>query len=386
MTARKPAPRPGRSRTRDLHAPAAAPPVPKAQRAPARIVRPAEAPRYPVSPPPASQVPVLIRDALEKRSRAGLPSDATTAWRVVHDRWDQLSGLVVEAWGTLAVVRVRSEAWLDSPYRSAVRDTLLDAGFQTLHYIIDEDSRSVERKAGDLEEGINRALAEAGFGAPIEPFVVRESGLAFEINARDGFSQGLYTDMRTVRDDLRKRWKNKRILNLFAYTCGFGVMLAGRNQVTNVDVSARHLEWGKRNYALNGLPTDSGFVARDAFEFLEKAVRRGERWDAVILDPPAYSRGKAGKAREFSIRRDLGGLVEQALDVLTDNGEAFVSTNLADLAPEAFRKLIIGIALDRDTRMLQQWKPQPDYPAPPSDYHLKTVLLRRTTAAVPPTT
>jgi len=331
----------------------------------------------PVSAPPAEHVPRLLQAAFAERKAAQLPSSDTNCFRLVHDRWDELGGLVIEVWGPTAVIRIRNEIWLESSYRLAVRDALLNAGYESFHYIIDEDAKHSERQHAEREEGINKSLIEANLGAPTEPYLALENGMRLEINIRDGFSQGLYTDMRVVRADLRKRWKKRRVLNLFAYTCGFGVALAAENEVTNVDVSAKYLEWGKRNYRHNGLSTDAGFIARDAFEYLEKSVKKGELFDAVILDPPAYSRGKSGKSREFSIRRDFGALVEQALDVLAPGGEAFVSTNLADLTPDAFRKLIIGIALDRDSLIVKQWQPQPDYPAPAADYHLKAVLLRK---------
>jgi len=83
-----------------------------------------------------------------------------------------------------------------------------------------------------------------------------------------------------------------------------------------------------------------GFVEGDAFEFLARSLRRGDRFDAVVLDPPVYSRGKKGRSREFSLRRDLGPLVEDALSLLAPGGELFVSTNYAALEPHAFRRLL----------------------------------------------
>ncbi|MBU6161848.1 MAG: class I SAM-dependent methyltransferase, partial [Myxococcales bacterium] len=226
----------------------------------------------PVSAPPAEHVPRLLQAAFAERKAAQLPSSDTNCFRLVHDRWDELGGLVIEVWGPTAVIRIRNEIWLESSYRLAVRDALLNAGYESFHYIIDEDAKHSERQHAEREEGINRSLIEADLGAPTEPYLALENGMRLEINIRDGFSQGLYTDMRVVRADLRKRWKGRRVLNLFAYTCGFGVALAGDNEVTNVDVSAKYLEWGKRNYRHNGLSTDAGFIARDAFEYLEKAV------------------------------------------------------------------------------------------------------------------
>jgi 23S rRNA G2069 N7-methylase RlmK/C1962 C5-methylase RlmI len=205
--------------------------------------------------------------------------------------------------------------------------------------------------------------------------VVSEYGRRFEISLHDGFSHGLFFDMRRVRADLAVRWQQRKVANLFAYTCSFSVYLAPSNEVVNVDVSKKYLDWGRRNHELNGLPTEGAFVARDAFEFLEIAKKRQHQWDAIIIDPPAYSRGKAGKSREFSLRKSLVPLIHEALDVLRPGGELFLSTNLAELEQHTFRSLVDRAAREHGSRLVKQWGPDIDYPAPAEEFHLKAALV-----------
>jgi 23S rRNA (cytosine1962-C5)-methyltransferase len=130
------------------------------------------------------------------------------------------------------------------------------------------------------------------------------------------------------------------VLNCFAYTCGFGAAaaLAGAETV-NIDLSKRYLEWGRRNYELNGIePAGHEFIYGDALNWMERFARKGRKFDVVILDPPTFSRDKEG--RVFKIEDGFAGLVRAAQAVLTETGAMFCSTNQRRMTPEGFRALI----------------------------------------------
>lgn len=317
--------------------------------------------------------------ASDRRRRAGLPvADQTDCYCMVFDKYDDLPGLIINRLGRYAVARLRTAEWRDPAVALRVAQTLAALGVHGTWIQFDEKNKHTTRQMAEQEAALNATLAAEGLGAPTTPFVVRENGNSFEMSFTDGFSQGLFLDMREPRAALARRWTRGRTLNLFAYTCGFGVSLARSSRVTNVDVSQPALDRGRRNYELNGLPVDdSTFVCDDAFAFLEAAVADGRKWEHVVLDPPAFSRGGRTGSAAFSIRKDFGRLVEMALDVLPVKGELFVSTNYEALESDAFRRLIIGISRDRGTRLEQQWKPAADYPVTAGRYHLKTALLVR---------
>lgn len=193
-------------------------------------------------------------------------------------------------------------------------------------------------------------------GKPMEgDYRVRESGVEYGVGFSVGHSFGLFLDQR----ENRLRFLQNRIapgfsvfpgegrrpplaLNAFAYTCGFSVCagLAGA-KVFSVDLSRKYLDWGKRNFAFNGLnPADHEFLNGDVFGWLRRLQRRGRRFDAIVLDPPTFSRSK--ESGVFQVERDLPRLVEMAVGLLSDGGRLLVSCNKTSWLPERFTHSVEG--------------------------------------------
>jgi len=173
-----------------------------------------------------------------------------------------------------------------------------------------------------------------------EPFVARESGLQYWIDFSAGYSQGIFLDQRLNRAHLRRIAADKTVLNCFAYTCAFGVSAAmGGAKTVNLDLSRNYLDWGRRNYALNGLdPAAHEFLQGDVFDWLKRLAKKGRKFDVVILDPPTFSRDDKG--RIFRVENDFPELVRSACKLLNPGGTLFSSTNQRSLWLESFRALI----------------------------------------------
>lgn len=155
---------------------------------------------------------------------------------------------------------------------------------------------------------------------------VLENGVRYGIDFSAGYAVGLFLDQRANRSLLRG-WKPKRLLNTFAYTCSFSVCaaLAGAETVS-VDLSKKSIDRGADNFRLNGLsPGDHRFVADDVLNFMPKLIQRKERFDAIVLDPPTFSRGNKG--RRFNAENDLEKLLLLALDLVTPSARILLSTN-----------------------------------------------------------
>ena len=230
----------------------------------------------------------------------------------------------------------------------------------------------------------------SGKPAP-EAFGIRENGVQYELSLREGYSVGLFLDQR----DNRRRFlvnhiaagfplfpdggAGQEVLNTFAYTCGFSVCaaLAGA-KTTSVDLSKKYLEWGRRNFVLNGLnPATHDFIYGDTFEWLHRLAKKGRAFDGVILDPPTFSRSKANGA--FQADKDFGRLVAAALPVLKRGGVLFASTNSARLRPELFLEMITASTLAAGRKIAREhYVPQPpDFPISDAEpAYLKTVWLR----------
>ena len=215
-------------------------------------------------------------------------------------------------------------------------------------------------------------------GEPVaEPFAIRENDLLYRIDFQSGYSQGLFLDQRGNRLALRQRMRpGATLLNCFAYTCAFSVAAAtGGAQSTSVDLSRRSLDWGRENFRLNGLDpaTDHQFFAGDVFEHLRRFGKQGRRFDAVVLDPPTFSRDRRG--RVFRVEDDFGELAALAAALLAPDGALLCSSNARSLTAPTFRQMILS-ALPGSAK---QWQTEPA-PMPPDftgEHYLQACWVRR---------
>lgn len=172
-------------------------------------------------------------------------------------------------------------------------------------------------------EGEKSALHLLGSGWETE---VRELGLAYGIDLTPGTAPGLFPDQRENRITLRSLGP-KSVLNLFAHTCAFGALAASGGAATlNIDSSARALARGRENYARNQLEGSAHrFWTEDVRKVLPRLIRRGEKFDVVILDPPTFAHGSKGQA--FRIAHELEPLLLSCLTLTSRRGVVFVSIN-----------------------------------------------------------
>jgi 23S rRNA (cytosine1962-C5)-methyltransferase len=187
-----------------------------------------------------------------------------------------------------------------------------------------------------------------------QPFVVCENGIKYWIDFDSGYSQGIFLDQRDNRLALRKMAGGKTVLNCFAYTCAFGVSAAiGGGNTVNLDLSKRYLEWGRRNYALNGIdPGQHDFIYGDVADWIRRFHKKERKFDIILLDPPTFSRNEKGVV--FTMETGFGPLVGAASAILNPGGTIFCSTNQRTLSAANFRSLIAS-GLENPA----SWKPRP---------------------------
>ena len=144
--------------------------------------------------------------------------------------------------------------------------------------------------------------------APEGEIEVRENGLRFGVDLLRGQKGGLFLDQRDNRALVRTLAPGRRVLNLFGYTGGFSIYAAagGARATVTVDAAAPAIAAARRNFERNRLATDGArFVAGDAFAFLERAARDGERFDIVISDPPSFAPSRRALATGLRAYRRL---------------------------------------------------------------------------------
>ncbi len=147
-----------------------------------------------------------------------------------------------------------------------------------------------------------------------------------------------------AREQAKKQYRPLTILNLFAYTGGATIALAkDGHMVTHVDSSKPSIGWAKENAALNAIGTDKiRWILDDAPTFVARELKRGKKYDAVILDPPAYGHGTTGKT--WRVERDLAPLLEHCCALLSDTPSFFILNGYAlNDTPESFHRLLNAV-------------------------------------------
>ena len=254
-------------------------------------------------------------------------------------------------------------------------------------------------------------------GDPALPLttVVREGGIRYALDFAAGYSAGLFLDQRANRALLRAA-APRRLLNTFAYTCSFSVAaaLAGA-ETLSVELSKKSLDRGRANFALNAIPTDSPqtaetplssrkpgesraqpkgksfatlceplhpsapspvksphrFLADDVLDVLPRLARRGEKFDAIVLDPPTFSRGHKG--RRWRVEEHFADLLIAALEVAAPAARILLSTNCATLALSDLERLA-RFAL-KFARRPCETHPGPQLPDFPPGHGARTLWL-----------
>ena len=271
-----------------------------------------------------------------------LEAEGTTACRVAmgRDFW-------IERFGASALISGRSDIG------SLPEDLLTraeEAGWALNRIFL----RRLVREPGQLD--VPTQIFGDPQASPRE--VVSESGLLYEIDFSASYSVGLFTDQRANREFLRAR-KPARLLNTFAYTCAFSLAAAHVGAETvSVDVSKSSLQRGRHNFELNGIAiTSHRFVPEDVPAYLRRLAKRGEKFDAVILDPPTF--GRAGSGKTFRVERDFCALLAATSEIVSLGGAILLSTNFSGWTTRDLISTASGI-LPPETRF-QIVHPPPDF-------------------------
>lgn len=290
---------------------------------------------------------VLTRSALEKIDQAFfekrfrelfkirerfINQKETNAFRVVFGESDGLPGLIIDKYDRVFVLQIHTLGM------ECLRDMVIAAIKRVFEpeTIFERSDVGVRQHEG-LKDMPVRHLA----GKKLSPEIqILEHGVKFWVNIQKGQKTGFFLDQRDNRKALQRYAVGKRILNCFCYTAGFSVYaaLAGASETINVDVSADALETAKRNFQLNNLQLKNhSFIEKDVFELLSEFAQKKEKFDVVILDPPAFVKNQK------NIKKGLSGYLfinEKALGLLPNGGILVSSSCSAHITPEMFEKML----------------------------------------------
>ncbi len=313
-----------------------------------------------------------VREAVALR-RLACPSD-TDAIRLVNAEGDGLPGVTVDLYGETAVIATTMAGW--EGVRGEWLYPHLGKQWPVRH--------TYEKNRGDARamEGLPQEDRWLGGGpGPAMPLPIRENGLKFLVDVREGQKTGFFLDQRANRAAVRRLASGAEVLNAFAYTGGFSVyaLMGGARSVENVDTSTAALELSQANHAANGLGPDRAVhIREDVFEYLRHLQKRGRKFDLIILDPPALCKQKAHVDAAARGYKDLN---LQAMKLLRPGGYLVTCSCSAHISPTLFQQILFGAALDAraSLRLLQKAGADWDHPVniycPESEY-LKTFICQ----------
>jgi len=354
---------------------------------------------------------MMLRTAL-------LDTDSNNAFRLIHGATDGWPGSYADLLGNFVIVE--SEQSPEGKQLEKLKQLMAARSVQGVYY------KKLRRRVGTATQAESSPQLLLGQAAP-GPFTIRENGLTFELSFKEGYSVGLFLDQRDNRRRLltghvaagwpliskggtlrtpppaslspsdgeragvRGRFSENalslspsdglrglEVLNAFAYTCGFSVCAAtAEARTTSLDLSKKYLEWGRRNFALNGLdPAGHDFIYGDVFDWFARLAKKHRSFHVILLDPPTFSRSK--ESGMFHAKKDYGKLVKAALPLLKPEGTLFLSTNAADWSAEDFLATIEHTIKATHRKVLHRhYVPQPpDFPISRAEpAYLKTVWL-----------
>ncbi len=286
------------------------------------------------------QVPdaAWIRAQLQRawEHRAPLRERETTAYRLLFGEGDGVPGLTIDLYGVYAVV---------ATYADSVT-TLLDWVVSGLKHIT--ELRGIVHRGG--EEGNTGKIRLLWGELPPQDLTVLEYGLTFRANLYEGQKTGLFLDHRENRRYIEGLSRDKRVLNLFAYSGAFSLYAArgGASHVTSVDIAPNAADDARTNFALNGFdPAAHEFVVADVFDYLEQCRIRKRKFDVVISDPPSFAHTKAQLPQALKAYTRLNAM---GLRTVLDGGLYAAASCTSQVSPEAFRELLADAARQAGVR------------------------------------
>lgn len=311
-----------------------------------------------------------LKVACDVRRTLGLVDDpATTCYRLVHGEGDSLPGLVVDIYGTTAVVQCHSVGMYRA--RREIAEAIRSVYGDRIAAIYDKSSQTLPFKA-DLG-----AVDGYLWGRSDASQVVLENGVQFSVNWEKGQKTGFFLDQRENRELVRRYAKGRTVLNTFCYTGGFSVyaLSGGAREVCSVDSSERAVALAAENMRLNFGPGAAHTeVTADAVDYLRDI---GDKYDLIILDPPAFAKHHKALGNAMQGYKRLNA---RALSQIRPGGILFTFSCSQAVTKELFRTTVFSAAAiaGRRVRILHQLTQPADHPINiyhPEGEYLKGLVL-----------
>ena len=312
-----------------------------------------------------------VRDAWEYRKQ----TIDTSSCRLIFGEADFLPGIVVDKFSDVLVVESLAlgiDRW-KPVIVDALKKVLAEDGIRIRGVYERSDARV------RLQEGMERSKGFIG-----EPFDTKveivENGVKYLVDVEDGQKTGFFLDQKNNRAAIHRFCKDKRVLDCFTHTGSFALNagIAGAREVLGVDASQLAVDQAEENARLNGLEERVRFVCADVFELLPRLEEKGEKFDVVILDPPAFTKSRNSVKNAVKGYREIN---LRGLRLVKDGGFLATCSCSHFMEPELFAKTIREAAVGAHKRLRQvEFRTQAcDHPilwAADQSYYLKFYIFQ----------
>ena len=229
------------------------------------------------------------------------------------------------------------------------------------------------------QEGMERRKGFIGEEFPTK-VLIQENGVKYYVDIAEGQKTGFFLDQKYNRLAIQKLCKGGRVLDCFTHTGSFALnaAVAGAEEVLGVDASALGVEQARENAALNGMDGRVQFICADVFELLPKLEKEGEKFDVVILDPPAFTKSRNSVKNAVKGYREIN---LRGMKLVKDGGFLATCSCSHFMTPELFSETIAQAAKNVHKRLRQvEYRTQaPDHPilwAAEESYYLKFYIFQ----------
>lgn len=312
-----------------------------------------------------------VRDAWEYRKK----TVDTSSCRVIFGEADFLPGLVIDKFSDVLVVESLALG-IDR-----MKEEIVDI----LKAVLSEDGITIrgvyERSDAKVRqnEGMERVKGFIGeeFDTKVE---IVENGVRYMVDVKDGQKTGFFLDQKYNRLAIQKLCRNARVLDCFTHTGSFALNAgyAGAKEVTGVDASQLAVDQATANAALNGLSDSVKFICEDVFDLLPKLEEKGEKYDVVILDPPAFTKSRSSVKNAVKGYREIN---LRAMKLVKDGGFLATCSCSHFMDYQLFTQTIGQAARNVHKRLRQvEYRTQaPDHPilwSADESYYLKFYIFQ----------
>ena len=292
-----------------------------------------------------------------------------TSCRLIYSESDGLPGLVADAFGPVVVIQIMCLGM------DRYRGTIVDALNEELHpQAVYERSDAPVRRLEGLEETTGLLS-----GTLPEEILMQENGIRFRVDVVHGQKTGYFLDQKENRAAIAPFVKGGTVLDCFTHTGAFAMHAAnyGASRVTALDISEEALNTARANAELNGF-TNMDFVCANAFDWLKAKTQTEERYDVVILDPPAFTKTRA---TVDAARRGYKEINLRGMKLVKDGGYLVTCSCYQHMHKDEFVRVILEAARDAHVRLMQvelrtQGRDHPILPSMPETEYLKCGIFR----------